>query len=208
MRIFSTRAVLIICMAFGMAVWVGKSPGMTDSEWILQRMVPYDIDQFRDIAFSEDGRSGWILGYVQYGRTHSGSAMLRTVDGGQNWAETEIGITNANEAVCFVDDRRGWVVGNKGTIAYTADGGDTWVLQGSGTEARLKDICFVNDSTGWAVGEYSILSTTDGGMVWQGSGIRYTARFNAVFFANDQDGWVVGNEPVIFYSFAPKPNQK
>ena len=169
-------------------------------EWVLQRSVPYDIDVIRDASFSDDGQTGWIIGYSQYGRVHFGSTLLKTVDGGRTWSEQEVGLTNINESIHFVDESHGWIVGSRGGIAHSTDGGESWTPQTSGTDNRLKNISFVDDTLGWAVGEYTILYTRNGGQLWQGAGIHYGSRFNAVTFQTKKNGWVVGSGGIIFHT--------
>ena len=176
-----------------------------DEEWVLQRTASYDIDVFRDISFLNEGQRGWIVGYIQTGRIHSGSALLKTTDSGRTWTEHEIGLNNVIEGIHFVDEHKGWVVGSAGSIAYSSDGGNSWILQDSGTESRLRDVCFVNETDGWAVGDNTILYTSNGGEMWQGAEIHYSARFNALAFPtekngqpSERNGWVVGNGGIIF----------
>lgn len=95
--------------------------------------------------------------------------------------------------VKFVTVKKGWVVGDYGTILHTEDGGETWDVQESGTEHALKSIFFVNDKQGWVVGKGGvILHTEDGGKTWinQGNG---NLILNQVFFLNGMEGWAVGN---------------
>ena len=73
-------------------------------------------------------------------------------------------------AVQFLEDgRRGWAVGEDGTILATADGGQSWQRQASGTSTWLRAVQFLEDGRrGWAVGEDgTILATADGGQSWQ-----------------------------------------
>lgn len=82
-------------------------------------------------------------------------------------------------AVSFVDERRGWAVGEAGTILHTADGGRSWQPQTGGTDQDINTVFFLPDGLrGWAGGgnnhydtgtEISgvILHTRDGGKSWQ-----------------------------------------
>ena len=185
--------------AVALLVFLGASfTAAGEEEWSLQRIVPYDIDLFKDVHILPDGQTGWLAGYIQYSRTHSGSAVLRTVDGGRSWTEQEIGISTVVEAIAFIDETTGWLVGTKGVIAKTTDGGITWQLQTSNTESRLRDVFFVDDTTGWAVGDNTILFTFNGGELWQGAGTRYTAQFNALSFSSRTTGWIVGKSGIMY----------
>jgi photosystem II stability/assembly factor-like uncharacterized protein len=71
--------------------------------------------------------------------------------------------------VSFIDEFKGWAVGDYGTIIKTEDGGENWTKVAVDTEEGLKDLYFLPDGkTGWATGEMgTILHTTDGGDTWE-----------------------------------------
>jgi photosystem II stability/assembly factor-like uncharacterized protein len=66
------------------------------------------------------------------------------------------------------DGKRGWAVGDGGTILVTQDGGESWREQGSGTTVSLHAIEMLpNGKSGWVVGQgATILVTEDGGQHW------------------------------------------
>lgn len=67
-----------------------------------------------------------------------GSRVLHSSDGGKSWATHSTGQTLPLYDLQFVDDLRGWAVGELGTILATSDGGQTWTRQRSGgTRAAL-----------------------------------------------------------------------
>jgi len=77
---------------------------------------------------------------------------------------------NAIADTTFIDDVRGWAVGDAGSVLATADGGLTWTAQHSGTPLALARVRFVDARTGWVAGSYGeVLRTTDGGATWQRS---------------------------------------
>ncbi len=98
-------------------------------------------------------------------------------------------------AVFFVDARRGWAVGDRGTVIATTNGGASWQPQASGTEAWLDSITFTADGQrGWAVGDDgTLIATSDGGASWQpqASGTQAPLTSNT-FAADGQRGWAVG----------------
>ena len=68
----------------------------------------------------------------------------------------------------FVDDSRGWAVGQGGTILATADGGVTWNAQVSGTTLDISQAVFPNAMAGWLTSEFGeLLRTADGGASWR-----------------------------------------
>lgn len=73
----------------------------------------------------------------------------------------------AVNALSFLDDRTGWVVGDGGAIARTEDAGATWQEQQSGVAFDLHGVAFRDALHGWAVGaEATRLRTGDGGATW------------------------------------------
>jgi len=114
-----------------------------------------DMEYYRSICFVNDD-IGWAVG--------NGGAMVRTVDGGENWDPIESGTSSSLFSVWFLDENVGYAVGASGTIIRTTDGGDTWTSQESGTQNALMSVHFIDASQGWVVGDRgTILHTSDGG---------------------------------------------
>ena len=94
----------------------------------------------------------------------------------------------------FIDDSRGWIVGDMGLAAITTDGGENWRRVAVSGEEPFKDIFFVGDA-GWIVGDGGlILHSDDGGKSWnkQVSGVRVALL--QVFFLNRDKGFTVGTD--------------
>ena len=112
--------------------------------------------------------------------------------------ETVPPLQNRNlSAIHFVDAKRGWVVGDDGTILHTTDGGQRWSPQTSDTEAGLRAVHMQGDGQrGWVVGSggnSTILHTTDGGQRWSPQTSDTEAGLWAVHMQGDGPrGWVVG----------------
>lgn len=90
-------------------------------------------------------------------------------------------------SICFLDDRHGWIVGDKGLCLVTADGGATWDKRDTGSDATLRCVRFKDALTGFACGDGdsrapdaaghvvmgrplkrgTLLSTGDGGKTWK-----------------------------------------
>ena len=76
--------------------------------------------------------------------------------------------------VSFVDDQRGWVVGEYERVLNTEDGGKTWQKQTTRHQfarTRLvndnRRVVFVNENEGWMAGtDGSISHTQNGGAQW------------------------------------------
>ncbi len=73
------------------------------------------------------------------------------------------GVTTGLYDVCFVDDRNGWAVGDRGVILSTEDGGAHWTSQDSGTNMRLQSLFFIDSSRGWISGQNGTMLHTEGG---------------------------------------------
>ncbi|HYV37813.1 MAG TPA: hypothetical protein VE988_19160, partial [Gemmataceae bacterium] len=76
-------------------------------------------------AVSCVGDKVWIVG-------RPGSAVFCSEDKGKNWQINKTGQNVPLNAVHFFDEKRGWTVGELGTILATADGGKTWTIQNRG----------------------------------------------------------------------------
>jgi len=93
-------------------------------------------------------------------------AVLKSTDEGKSWVVLDAG--NAADTllydVDFIDEKTGWVVGEKGFMAKTADGGKTWTKVTSGTKERLNAVQVIATETIYAVGENgTAIGTNDAG---------------------------------------------
>ncbi len=61
-----------------------------------------------------------------------GSVVLHSGDAGETWQLLKTGQPLPLHGVFFFDDKRGWVVGDAGTVVATTDGGQTWQTQRQG----------------------------------------------------------------------------
>jgi photosystem II stability/assembly factor-like uncharacterized protein len=104
-------------------------------------------------------------------------------------------------SIFFTDVKKGWAVGERGTILHTVDGGNTWETQKSPVTSYLFDVHFVNPLQGWIVTEYTtVLHTVDGGKTWavQHKGEDFSLK--SVSFADALNGWAVGEYGFIFHT--------
>lgn len=92
-------------------------------------------------------------------------------------------------AIQFLDDRLGWIVGDRGLCLATTDGGATWEKRDTGSTATLRCVRFRDASHGFACGDGdakapgpredghwcgghparcgTLLATADGGRTWK-----------------------------------------
>jgi photosystem II stability/assembly factor-like uncharacterized protein len=118
-----------------------------------------------DVQFIDD-RNAWAIGP---------GSLVRTEDGGETWrllvrSESENGYLSGN-AIHFVDERHGWLVGQGGSLMWTEDGGWHWTPAAlplrPGERPTLRDVTFLGAERGWVVGEGgSIFHSEDGGLHW------------------------------------------
>jgi photosystem II stability/assembly factor-like uncharacterized protein len=104
--------------------------------------------------------------------------LLKTIDGGENWAVSRISAAQVPTTVFFADAENGWMggatpapgedegAGGPSAILGTTDGGRTWQPQ-LNTPVSIFDICFIDKVNGWASGSKgSIYHTDDAGRTW------------------------------------------
>ncbi|MCX5738727.1 MAG: YCF48-related protein, partial [Proteobacteria bacterium] len=98
-------------------------------------------------------------------------AVYVSDDSGKSWKKGETGTRQLLYDVSMADAKRGWAVGQSGTILRTEDGGLTWVRQPNNKETEdthLFAVQALDANTAWAVGEWGgRLFTDDGGRSWQ-----------------------------------------
>jgi photosystem II stability/assembly factor-like uncharacterized protein len=153
-------------------------------------------------AFLAAGQ-GWLVG--------AGNTILYNPDGARWLAGgSPAGVETRFNAVAFVEQRRGWAVGERGLVLATTNGGRAWFKQESNVDVDLLDVKFIDAKEGWAAGAGgTIIHTTDGGANWrpEPSGTRHPLeRLSATSRARV---WAVGfGGTIINYAgdaFTPAP---
>jgi photosystem II stability/assembly factor-like uncharacterized protein len=144
--------------------------------WKWQNPTPSGADQNDAVILSSSK-------FILFG---NGSAVTISTDAGSTWSVTHIDPQARDiQAVRFVDQNIGYVVGSGGLVMKTTDGGDNWVAQTSGVTVTLFDVDFINANVGFAVGTAgNILKTTDGGNNWSVSNYGTTTIYK-IQFVND-----------------------
>jgi photosystem II stability/assembly factor-like uncharacterized protein len=139
-------------------------------------------------------------GFVVGGNPFNVGAILKTINGGEDWINQISGINDDLLGVSFSDGYHGIAVGSNynSIIINTTDGGMNWNNQNSGTYQWLHAVSFANEMTATAVGEGGIiLRTTNGGINWilQSAGINEF--FRGVCFIDSEIGTIVGMNGTI-----------
>lgn len=149
------------------------------------------------IRFSSK-KKGWVVGSVSKRDLVVDSILIYTDNGGETWQRQRAPSSSELIHVDFDNDKRGWIVGDGGTILYTNDGGDSWTRQNSGTNVTLYHVDFRNDKKGLAVGaKGTLLKTSDGGSTWTAVKTNVPATLLSVEFVNEDEAWAVGRGATI-----------
>ncbi|MCX2975505.1 glycosyl hydrolase [Halieaceae bacterium IMCC8485] len=87
----------------------------------------------------------------------------------QQWTEFSLYEDLQFTAVRFVDENKGFALGEFGTVLTSTDGGDSWeALEPIPNEFYPMGVDFLDAQTGWAGGLDGVIwQTTDGGLNWE-----------------------------------------
>ena len=137
-----------------------------------------------------------------------------TVSANSRWQKQKSGTLSWLRSVFFLDERRGWVVGGKGSLLATVDGGESWHVRPRPTEDTLRDIVFTSERDGWILCERSmyqlrtkdetrsyLLKTENGGENWSRVDIKFLdpdAVLARMAFADALHGWLMGEAGLVF----------
>jgi photosystem II stability/assembly factor-like uncharacterized protein len=131
----------------------------------------------RALKLDREVRAAWDFHAVGGTGSHiwavgrPGSLALHSPDLGQTWEVVRMGQTLPLNGLFFLDERRGWAVGEFGTVVSTADGGKTWRVQRRGGERAA--VMFTHArATGVPLDTVALLGGQDG---YLSVGLRITA---------------------------------
>jgi photosystem II stability/assembly factor-like uncharacterized protein len=93
------------------------------------------------------------------------------------WERIDAGTLASLRSVYFLDGKRGWIVGSRGTFLTSVDAGRSWKLEKPFTADTIVDVHFVDADSGWLLCERDVYSsgknalsylrrTSDGGKTW------------------------------------------
>ncbi|MFO7674724.1 MAG: YCF48-related protein [bacterium] len=129
-------------------------------------------------------------------------SVLAAVAAGQSWSSQTSGTNDNLDGVWFVENIRGWAVGDAGTSLRTTNGGQTWTSFFL-TNQDLEDVAFHggNSAVGLIVGDDGrIFRTTDGGANWSQVSSGTASNLRAVAFSAGSAAYVAGRDGVILRS--------
>jgi photosystem II stability/assembly factor-like uncharacterized protein len=98
-------------------VKTGAEAGYADLKLPAEVLAAWD---FHAVACS--GRHVWVAG-------RPGSVVLHSADRGNTWEVQRTDEPLALNGLCFLDEKKGWAVGELGSILATDDGGKSWAVQ-------------------------------------------------------------------------------
>ena len=179
------------------------------------------------ILASSDGGLSWkaqssgskdqLLGVYALGPTRAHAvgafgALLSTTDGGGSWQKQNLpweklipaiikdsGYLEPNlNAVYFINEKTGWIVGEFGLVLQTKDGGQSWAAQNYGSDLpQLFAVAFRDEKSGWAVGQQgNMVRTTDGGRHWLKVELDTKRNLSAISLESER-GVIVGDGVVL-----------
>ncbi len=170
------------------------------------RLPRSETEDFRGLQFINE-QEGWIVG--------SGGAILHTSDNGQTWTPQYgptvssynrsgrlfQGPTTTNFHALHIanDGRRGWIVGDNGTILFTSDGGQIWMSQDSGVREDLVSVHIQEgEKHGWIAGaDGTVLHSVDEGQTWKPQADGSLPQF---YLEDDQRNWAVNDDGTVIHT--------
>jgi photosystem II stability/assembly factor-like uncharacterized protein len=145
----------------------------------------------RKVAAQTIGHGGALslvtaVAFIAFGGTGIHPVAAETVAS----ADVRQGLFSA----CFVDDDRGWAVGDLGRIFHTVDGAATWEIQSAGTKQAFVATACVDSNHAWIAGQAGQMArTTDGGKTWTKMESGTERQLLSIQFADARNGIAVGD---------------
>ncbi len=148
------------------------------------------------LATDAGGQSCWIKAADGVGEKVwllcAESRLFVTEDFGTTWVARPLPETPDLRTVKFLDDRRGYVAGDEGTLLSTTDGGYHWQTVTVPTKENLTSIQWQGES-GWIAGFGGVMvHTGDGGRTWSLQTTHVTQPLESLYFVDQNHGWAVG----------------
>lgn len=137
---------------------------------------------------------------VAAGRNDYGfDALLKTIDGGQNWKELDIFLHfQQADALFFLNDSVGFISTSDAAyfdgIYKTTDQGESW--QWLSDLKWCSQLYFLDEQHGFALRYGDLYQSQDGGVTWELTYEDYT-HLNQLYFVNDTLGYIAADHGVV-----------
>lgn len=110
------------------------------------------------------------------------------------WKTAEVSVSENLNSISLMNDNKGWVVGNKGTMIYKFN--DVWIKYPCITENDLYSVCMVAKDNCWAVGAKGTILHFNGTQ-WEKKESLTKENLYSVSFRDEWHGIAVGNNGTI-----------
>jgi len=121
-------------------------------------------------------------------------------DGGMQWTETGQGNRNPLSVISFVDDKRGFILGDS-VLYRTTDAGVNWQMEDH-TAGNIDDAAFANKDRCLALAWRGTWLTTDGCRTWHQVNVSLPRAVYGCAFADESTAYITGVEYGHFFSYA------
>ena len=139
--------------------------------------------------------TGWLTS------NYSGhNYIYKTTNSGINWHVKYYTDEYYMASITFVNNLKGFVTTNNGSIYKTTNGGENWSCDSIGG-TFYQSIFFINEYTGWACGEGGyVIKTTNSGVNWINHQSNVYCNLNDIYFINSQVGYIASDSGYILKS--------
>lgn len=124
----------------------------------------------------------------------AGNSILKTIDGGNNWTETDFPNVLILLSIQFPTADTGYAVGTDGSILLTTNAGNDWTEIVTGISTWLYSVYFFNGHQGLVSAQGAIvISTSDCFQNYQSHFLPHPFDITkSLFFLNWDTGYVIG----------------
>lgn len=171
----------------GGKTWLRVGPGLAVTETVTSFLLRILTPVSR--VYFVDEKTGWVQRL---------DGLLKTEDGGKNWALVTAWKEPARQAFTdfsFFDDKSGWALSLDQSVSHTSDGGRSWVKQtqfvgGNALKAASKNEC-------WIVGDRGkILRTSDVGNTWTASSVGTIEDLSDIVLIGARNAWAISSKAI------------
>jgi photosystem II stability/assembly factor-like uncharacterized protein len=166
--------------------WVTGNKTMKSTDgginWNLQDSAGFSS---RSIYFI-DHNTGWIAG--------SGGQIRKTTTGGNNWVNSNSGVSENINSIFFVSAETGFACGDWGQILKTTNGGNNWQNTIHKSISFFQSVYFTDSQTGYICGTGGyLIKTTNGCENWNYTSTNSFSNFYSVSFISSNTGFAFGS---------------